>query len=100
MVVAAGHGRGLPMYGSRDIDRWHELLNTRYVCELCLTRYFVPYYTCPACHQIGYIRPLISGLAGYARNDEELREIITRGQTLPETWDEPHDPALPPLPSS
>lgn len=69
-------------------DRWHTLLNSRYVCELCLTRFFVRYRTCPACHQIGYVRPLISGLSEYARSEEELRQIITRGQTLPETWEE------------
>jgi hypothetical protein len=65
-------------------DRWHNLLNSRYVCELCLTRFFVHYHTCPACHQIGYVRPLVSGLSQYARSEEELREIITHGQTLPD----------------
>jgi hypothetical protein len=71
------------------IDRWHDLLNSRYVCELCLTRFFVNYHTCPACHQIGYVRPLIAGLSGYARSDEELRQIISHGQTLPEVWQAP-----------
>jgi len=27
-------------------DRWHELLTSRYVCEICLTRYFGPRHRC------------------------------------------------------
>ena len=63
-------------------DRWHSLLNTRYVCEFCLTRYFVLYSTCPACHQVGYIRPLVTALADVARSDDELRQKIAAGQTV------------------
>jgi hypothetical protein len=39
-------------------DRWHELLTTRYVCDVCLTRFFVPYRRCPACRRFGQIRAL------------------------------------------
>ena len=71
-------------------ERWHTLLNSRYVCEICLTRFFVPYHACPACHQVGCIRPLVSGLSMYARNEQELRDMIARGQTLPPVW--PQEP--------
>ena len=63
-------------------DRWHELLSTRYVCEVCLTRYFRPHHTCPACHRIGYIRPLVSMLLTVAHDDEDLRNMIAAGQMV------------------
>jgi hypothetical protein len=62
-------------------DRWHELLTTRYVCEICLTRFFVPYRRCPACDRFGHIRPLVSLLSTIAHDDEELRQMIAQGQT-------------------
>jgi len=66
-------------------ERWHELLTTRYICEICLTRFFQPHAKCPACQQIGYVRPLVSILLTVAHNDLELREMMARGQrVLPE----------------
>jgi hypothetical protein len=70
------------MYTVADIDPWHELLTSRYVCEICLTRYFSPHYCCPACHQFGRIRPLVSMLLDVADNEEELRTMIAQGQTF------------------
>ena len=64
-------------------DRWHELLSTRYVCEICLTRFFIPYRRCPACHRSGHIRPLLRSLMSVARNETELRNLIAQGQSLP-----------------
>ena len=63
-------------------DRWHDLLTSRFVCENCLTRFFVPYENCPACHRIGRIRPLVTMLQGIARNEEDLRRMIARGQQV------------------
>jgi hypothetical protein len=60
-------------------ERWHELLPTRYICEVCLTRFFQPHRKCPACQQIGYVRPLVSMLLTAARDDQELREMMARG---------------------
>ena len=57
-------------------DRWHELLSTRYVCEMCLTRYFVPYEFCKACRTEGRIVPLIKNIELWATDDEQLRDII------------------------
>ena len=76
----------LTVAGTADIsatERWHELLSTRYVCEICLTRYFRPHAKCPACHQLGHIRPLVSILLSVARSDAELREMLAHGQTVP-----------------
>jgi hypothetical protein len=63
-------------------ERWHELLTTRYICEVCLTRYYQSHWKCPACRQIGCVRPLVSMLLTVARNDQELREMMARGQTV------------------
>jgi hypothetical protein len=52
------------------------------VCEICLTRYFVPHHICPACHRIGHIRPLVSMLLSVAHDDEDLRNMIARGQMV------------------
>jgi hypothetical protein len=72
-------------HGTEDLttqERWHSLLTTRYVCEICLTRFFVPHDCCPACHRFGYIRPLVSMLMTIARDDEELRAMIAQGQSV------------------
>ena len=71
-------------------DQWHELLSTRYVCEICLTRYFSLRRKCPACHHIGYIRPLVSMLLTLAHDDEDLRSMIAQGQCVlaPDQHDE------------
>lgn len=61
-------------------DRWHHLLTTRFVCEICLTRFFVLYRRCPACHRAGRIRPLKTALLSKAQSDEELRNMIAGGQ--------------------
>ncbi len=63
-------------------DRWHDLLTTRYVCEICLTRYFVSHDLCPACHRFGHVRPLVSMLMTIARDDEDLRNMIAQGQSV------------------
>ena len=63
-----------------SIDAYHELLTSRYVCENCLTRYFVSYHQCAACKQFGRIRPLQQHLRLLADNDAELRKMIARGQ--------------------
>jgi hypothetical protein len=60
-------------------DRWHKLLTTRYICQVCLTRYFQPYKRCPACRQIGHVRPLLSSTLQEARTDREWRELVVRG---------------------
>jgi hypothetical protein len=57
-------------------DRWHELLTTRYVCEACFTRFFVPYDRCPACCRVGRIRPLASLFSTIARDQDELHQLI------------------------
>ena len=67
---------------SSSYDRWHELLTTRFVCENCLTRFFVPYHHCPACHQFGRIQPLVTMLQKIARNDADLRAMISEGQRV------------------
>jgi predicted ATP-dependent serine protease len=64
-------------------DPYHELLTTRYVCEACLTRYFMPYTKCSACGQLNRIVPLTMAFYPLARSDEELREIIAAGQQMP-----------------
>ena len=63
-----------------SIDAYHELLTSRYVCENCLTRYFVSYRQCAACKQFGRIRPLQQHLRLLANNDAELRKMIAAGQ--------------------
>ena len=63
-----------------SLDDYHELLTTRYVCEACLTRYFVSYPKCLACGQIGRIRQLSNSLLALADNDDELRAMIAAGQ--------------------
>jgi hypothetical protein len=69
-------------------DAWHDLLTTRYVCEVCLTRYFTPRRRCPACNRFGHIRPLVSLLMTIARDDEDLRRIISQGQMIGDERDE------------
>ena len=75
-------------------DPWHELLSTRYVCEVCLTRYFIPHRLCPACHRLGRIRPLVSMLLDLAHDDEDLRNMIAQGQSVlaPEMAENPENP--------
>jgi hypothetical protein len=63
-------------------DRWHELLNARYVCQACTTRFFHVYRFCPACHQMGTIHPFLSSLMTVAHSDEELRLMISHGQRV------------------
>ena len=63
-------------------ERWHEMLSTRYVCEVCLTRYFSPRRRCTACNRFGHVRPLVSLLMSIARDDEDLRQMIARGQMI------------------
>ena len=63
-------------------DRWHELLTTRYVCEICLTRYFSPRRRCAACNRFGHVRPLVSLLMTIAHDDEDLRQMIAQGQRV------------------
>ena len=77
----------------RDLDRWHELLTHRYVCENCLTRYFMSYRRCKACGAIGRIHLLTVGLFDLADSEMELRNIIAHGQRL-HFMDEP-----PPIPT-
>ena len=80
-------------FPSQD-ERWHELLTTRYVCEICLTRYFVPHRRCPACNRFGHIRPLVSLLSTIAMDDEDLRRMIAQGQNI--FAPEPPEPPQPP----
>jgi hypothetical protein len=63
-------------------ERWHELLSTRYVCEACLTRYFMKYRKCKACGEVGRIRSLTASLLELADDDGELREMIANGQVF------------------
>ena len=63
-------------------DRWHTLLTSRYVCERCLTRFYQPYFFCPACHCMGRVRPLLDALHMLARSDVELRQLIAGGQVF------------------
>ncbi len=63
-------------------EKYHNLLTSRFVCEACLTRYFSPHIRCPACLMWNRIRPLTEGLIEVANTDEELREIIARGQQV------------------
>jgi predicted ATP-dependent serine protease len=63
-------------------EKYHLLLTSRYVCEACLTRYFTAHGQCPACLRWGQIRPLTEGLVEVANTDEELREMIARGQRV------------------
>src|SRR4051812_34472486 len=63
-------------------ERWHELLSTRYVCEACLTRYFMKYPKCKACGEIGRIRTLTVSLLDLADDDGELRAMIANGQVF------------------
>jgi hypothetical protein len=70
------------MESTTDSQRWHELLTTRCVCEICLTRFFVQHHMCPACHRIGHIRPLVSMLLSVAQDDEDLRNLIAHGQAV------------------
>jgi hypothetical protein len=85
------------MTALHSIDPWHELLSTRYVCEICLTRYFTPRCKCPACQRIGHVRPLVSMLLTLARDDEDLRSMIAQGQTVlvPDLPDNAADKAAP-----
>ena len=64
-----------------EIDPWHDLLTTRYVCEICLTRYFKSYRCCPACHRFGRIR-VVNGLWGVG---PEVQDVVAApGQTTDE----------------
>jgi len=74
-----------------SLDAYHELLTTRYVCEACLTRYFVSYPKCLACGQVGRIRLLSNSLLALADNDDELRAMIAAGQEF-----SPRPPTSPP----
>ena len=65
-----------------ELDKWHELLSARYVCEACMTRYFQAYRICPACHKAGTIRPFLSMLMTVAYSEEELRAMIAQGQRI------------------
>ena len=73
-----------------DLDRWHDLLTNRFVCEVCLTCYFTSYHRCRACGASGSIVPLGNFLSFYARDDRELRNLIARGQRLIDTADAAH----------
>jgi hypothetical protein len=64
----------------RRAERWHELLTTRFVCEACLTRYFMQYRKCKACGEVGRIRSLTVSLLDLADDEGELREMIANGQ--------------------
>ena len=57
-------------------DRYHRLLSTRYVCQICLTRYFTPYTWCRACRQRDCIIPLDPSLPDRATSDTQLRALI------------------------
>jgi len=70
------------MESTTNSERWHELLTTRYVCEICLTRFFVQHHMCPACQRIGHVRPLVSMLLTMAQDNEDLRDMIVQGQTV------------------
>ena len=63
-------------------SNYHLLLSSRFVCENCLTRFFTPHAQCPACLVWDRIRPLTESLIDVADNDEELRNIIARGQQV------------------
>jgi hypothetical protein len=76
-----------------DLDRWHDLLTNRFVCEVCLTRYFTRYRRCRACGSSQSIVPLGNFLSAYARTDQELRDLIARGQYLIDTADAAHHEA-------
>lgn len=59
-------------------DRLHALLNSRYICQRCLTRFFVPYRRCPACHQFATIARLDETLRTLAKSEDELRTMLSR----------------------
>jgi len=61
-------------------DHYHRLLSTRYVCKVCLTRYFSPYGWCRACRQRDCIVALDPSLADRAQSDTQLRAMI-RGES-------------------
>jgi hypothetical protein len=61
-----------------NTDRWHSLLTSRYVCEFCLTRFFLHYRKCPACRRLNTIHPLLNTLFTVARNNGELRRMMSR----------------------
>ena len=70
------------MAGTADIlprERWHRLLTTRYICQVCLTRYFRLRSKCPACRQIGSICRLDNKLLTLAHTDTELRQLLAKG---------------------
>ncbi len=58
-------------------DRWHLLLNSRYVCESCLTRFFIRHRRCPACHRFSSIKPLNPELSKTARSETQLRTLMS-----------------------
>ncbi len=63
-------------------ESYHLLLTNRYVCERCMTHFFSPHDRCPACHEWGQVRRLTNSLFELADSEEELREMIARGQRL------------------
>ena len=69
-----------------DLDRWHDLLTNRYVCEACTTRLYSPYPVCPACQRPGHVRPLYAYLHDYANSDDEYRDLILAGQAPDNAW--------------
>jgi hypothetical protein len=73
---------GLSAQERARAERWHELLSTRYVCEACLTRYFMKYRKCKACGAVGRIRSLSVSLLDLADDDGELRAMIANGQVF------------------
>jgi hypothetical protein len=74
--------RGESWPAGRALERWHEMLTSRYVCEACMTRYFMTYRKCKACGKVGRIRRLTTSLFELADNDAELREMIANGQRI------------------
>jgi hypothetical protein len=73
-------GEFSPMNAAAAAERWHELLTSRFVCEACLTRYFMKYRRCKACGEIGRVRSLTASLFDLADDDGELRDMIANGQ--------------------
>ncbi|HVS72073.1 MAG TPA: hypothetical protein VHQ47_12530 [Phycisphaerae bacterium] len=47
-----------------------------------MTHFFSPHDRCPACHEWGQVRRLTNSLFELADSEEELREMIARGQRL------------------
>ena len=76
-----------------ETERWHLLLNSRYVCDICLTRFFIRHRRCPACHRFSSIHPLNPKLSRIARSEEQLRSMMAQSQTSkPPQIVPPHHP--------